>query len=52
MQAVFDAAEESRAEAGPFVAEVDVVGLYPADFATASRSSMRANRDVLLRVDV
>jgi hypothetical protein len=36
MRARYDASEDARGVSGPFVAETDVIGLYPPDVAAAA----------------
>jgi hypothetical protein len=46
MRARYDASEDAGGGSGPFVAEVDVIGLYRADIAaTASRGTVSSISD-------
>jgi hypothetical protein len=39
VRATFDATDEFRGDAGPFVSEADVIGLYRPDVAAASKAT-------------
>jgi hypothetical protein len=44
MRATFDATDEFRRDAGPFVVEADVIGLYRPDIAAAASKATASDQ--------